>query len=155
MAKPNPNLPAPVMRLRSPTLQYLVDEAATEPGLLLACTIDVTTPAGRAAIIDLAGPADHDSQWLEDHPGTPIVGYCLGMAQLTSEAGEIVIEPALKLMTESGETVGFVSRGAVKSLDLIIALFGDGPWNPPLPFRVRRKTLKGGRQYLTLGVMPV
>lgn len=73
----------------------------------------------------------------------PTKYYLAHVAEFIAEDGEVVPMPRVILIGPSGETMPFVSEGAIRSLDLIRTLCGDGPWEPPLnisvvPVKTRR-----------------
>lgn len=48
------------------------------------------------------------------------------------------------LIQRDGETLAFVSQGILGSLDLIRALRGDGPYDPPIPVLVTEEKTRHG-----------
>lgn len=79
--------------------------------------------------------------------------YIAHVAEFVAEGGEVIPMPRVVLIGPAGETMQFVSEGAIASLDLIRSLMGDGPWEPPLPLSiVKVKTRRGFKTYrLALG----
>lgn len=56
----------------------------------------------------------------------------------------------LVLISPDLETLSFVSKGALETLDLIRLTKGDGPYDPPVPVTVKEIKLGGGRRMLKL-----
>lgn len=86
----------------------------------------------------------------------PTKYYLAHVAEFVDEGGEVWPMPRVVLIGPAGETLAFVSEGAIRSLDLIRSLCGDGPWDPPLPISVVQiKTRRSFRTYrLVLGSQP-
>lgn len=62
--------------------------------------------------------------------------YLAHVADLVDERGEVLYLPRVVLIGPELETLAFLSEGAIRSLDLIRSLCGQGPWRPPLPISV-------------------
>lgn len=79
--------------------------------------------------------------------------YLAHVAEFVDERGEVIPMPRVVLIGPAGEVLQFVSEGAIKSLDIIRSLCGDGPWAPPLPISVIKvRTRRGFFTYrLALG----
>lgn len=60
------------------------------------------------------------------------------------QTGEVVSHVRLALASPDGDTLSFVSVGAVVSWDLIRAVHGDGPYDPALPVLVKPEKTRGG-----------
>jgi hypothetical protein len=54
------------------------------------------------------------------------------------------------LINTDGDTLSFVSQGVVTSLDLIRALLGDGPFDPPVPVTFENIKTTAGRSILKI-----
>ena len=57
-------------------------------------------------------------------------------------SGESIDHVRTVLIDKDGETLSFVSMGVLGSLDLIRALRGDGPYDPPIPIVVTEATTR-------------
>lgn len=69
--------------------------------------------------------------------------------EITDDHGEC-LPPAVRvvLIDERNRTISFVSGGILRSLSVLVGVFGDGEWSPPLPLIVRAcKTRRGFRVY--------
>lgn len=79
--------------------------------------------------------------------------YLAHVAEFVDVDGEVIPMPRVVLIGPAGEVLQFVSEGAIKSLDVIRSLCGDGPWAPPLPISVVKvRTRRGFFTYrLALG----
>lgn len=52
------------------------------------------------------------------------------------------------LVVNGGDTLAFVSDGIVKGINLLVMVEGRGPWEPPLPIRIKQvDTRLGNRTY--------
>lgn len=83
----------------------------------------------------------------------PAKYYLAHVADFVAPDGEILPMPRMVLIAPDGQTLSFVSEGAIRSMDLIRSLCGDDPWDPPLQISVvPRKTRRGFFTYrLVLG----
>lgn len=54
------------------------------------------------------------------------------------------------LIDSQGRTASFGSDGIVKSLDMLIARRGPGPWNPPIKIKLAQIKLKSGHRTYAL-----
>lgn len=52
----------------------------------------------------------------------------------------------LILIDPEGETISFASVGANTSLDVIRSVYGDGPYDPPIPVLCREEKTRSGRR---------
>lgn len=59
----------------------------------------------------------------------------------------------LILVDNEGETLAFVSQGALGSLDLIRALRGDGPYDPAIPICVSEEKTRHGFRVFKLRIV--
>lgn len=94
---------------------------------------------GYAAAKFITDALASDSLRLDEASNTvfPTRYYLAHVCDYVAEDGEVLTMPRVVLIGPAGETMAFVSEGAIRSLDLIRTLLGDGPWNPPLPIRVQ------------------
>jgi hypothetical protein len=70
------------------------------------------------------------------------------------ETGEMVPTERMVLINKAGETVAFVSGGAITSIDNLTMIFGPAPWSPAIPVKLEEiKTRKGRRAYNLVPVM--
>lgn len=96
--------------------------------------------------------ADGTRTW-DQHTTEPFLLYTWGAQKVvlpaTAERDETEAVRVV-LIDPQGDTLAFASAGIVTSLDLIRALKGDGPYDPPLPVVVVRISTNGGRQILKL-----
>lgn len=60
------------------------------------------------------------------------------------DTGKTFTLPRVTLIDQDGETLSFCSVGVVSSLDLIRAVYGDGPWPDGLPVVCRREKTRAG-----------
>jgi hypothetical protein len=68
---------------------------------------------------------------------------------VNDQTGEVVPAARVVLETRTGKTLGFVSTGIVQSLNDVLRVFGDGPWDPsPLLTVIQEKTRKGRKTLL-------
>ena len=57
------------------------------------------------------------------------------------------------LIDVDGQTASFGSDGIVRALDMLIACRGPGPWNPPIPVRLKQYSTARGRRRYTLEIV--
>ena len=69
---------------------------------------------------------------------------------ISKRDGEVRLECRAVLVLEDDKTVGFVSRGVVKSLQLITDVCGLGPWKPALPLLLKSLPVEGGGRFFTI-----
>lgn len=66
------------------------------------------------------------------------------------KTGEITNPARIVLVTPEGDCYAFVSDFLGDSIDLIIASFGIGPWEPPIKLRVNESPTRSGFKVLTI-----
>lgn len=99
-------------------------------------------------------PATEDKA---DHMTTPFLvrHWAAKKTELISErSGEATTAIRLVLVSPEGKTLAFTSAGAVDSWDLVRAVKGEGPYNPPLGVTVHPVTTRSGRTMLRLRLAP-
>lgn len=125
---------------------FLWDPATAQRPMWTNCNVE--NVHGRRALMKMRCRADR--------PGDELVGQLVHVTHamvhevhLTKEDGaETVSLPRTVFFAADGSTLAFVSMGAYESLRFILAIYGQGPWEPPLPVRVRQvKTRSGFRTY--------
>lgn len=87
-----------------------------------------------------------------DKAGGDVIGQLLQVVNamvmevtLTKQdGGEVISLPRVSLATAEGLTVAFCSMGAYESLRFILSIYGQGPWEPPLPVRVLQVSTRSG-----------
>lgn len=139
------------------------------PGTAVAMVSTVVTPAASlskpdtplgARVQNFGGEHPKFAEWLflaeesgskepEQFYDVPflLVAWVAKKVELTDpDTSEPFSAVRLTLIDTMGETLSFCSVGAVSSLDLIRAVYGDGPWPEGLPIVCRREKTRNGYQ---------
>lgn len=75
---------------------------------------------------------------------------CVGVKYAADDDGAARHGIRTILVDVNGKTAGFGSDGIVRALDMLIGLFGPGPWSPSLVVKVVQLKLAGGHRLLSL-----
>lgn len=129
-------------------IRQLADDSVAVGAYVL--NFDPATPLGAELLFlsEEKGTRSFD-QHLE-HP-FPLSHWIAKKIELAdNETGEVQKMIRLVLISPEKETLDFVSIGAVASLDLIRTLYGDGPFDPPLPLIVKLEKTRSGFNLLRL-----
>lgn len=111
-------------------------------------------PDGDRLYMATLGEADFDA---DDLFGSTFLlsRYIVQRAEWKSDNGDGVrVGLRVTLIDCDGNTVSFGSDGIVRSLEMLIARRGPGPWNPPIPVRLKQIGLAGGRRFFVLQIAP-
>lgn len=140
--------PVPVTSLTPSAPNYQLDGG--EP--VYWSNLPEKTDEGRALILKCHADADlkgnemigkvFDTKWLMAHP-----------VEITDEkTGEITDAVRTVLVSPEGRTMSFVSSGILRSLRVMVMLYGRGPWDPPLPLEVKQINTRNSRRTFTLTI---
>lgn len=127
-------------------LSSLLDDGVRDDSLLLG--FDPSTPQGEMWLFAME---DDGSEQPGDYTKEPFQMSSWGgkrVALYDDKSREYMPVIRVVLIAQDGKTLAFTSDGVVASLDMIRALRGDGPYDPPLPVVVKEvKTRRGFRLY--------
>jgi hypothetical protein len=118
----------------------------------ILATFDTTTPEGKKLA--------YNCVQYHDAPALDMLNKEFGLANVlihsvsfvSDETGESVQEFRTVMIDHQGKTIGCVSRGILRSLAAIEAIFGPPPWNPPIFVEIRQQQGRSARRYYTLRV---
>ena len=80
-----------------------------------------------------------------------IANYVLHPAEMVNRTdGELVELERLVMITDKGETISTASASIVRGLKMLVALFGNAPFNPPINVIIKQHPGKNGNKFLTL-----
>lgn len=102
----------------------------------MSFNFDPTDQALGYLIDKIGDPATREDN---QHTTEPFMVVYWGMHKVMLAAkGDIPERPAVRmvLVDKDGETIEFVSKGVLTSMDAIRLRYGDGPYDPPLPVYV-------------------
>lgn len=114
--------------------------------------IPADDPDGDRLYMATLGEADFDA---DDLFGSTFLlsRYIAQRSEWKNDNGDGVrVGLRVTLIDIDGNTVSFGSDGIVRSLEMLIARRGPGPWNPPIPVRLKQIGLMGGRRYFVLQI---
>lgn len=103
----------------------------------------------------LAVDDDKTREWTQ-HTTEPFLLRTWGAHKVEKpdeETGEVRVWVRVVLIDAAGDTLSFGSKGILRSLDLLRALRGDGPYDPPLPIIIHHIPLADGKQYLKIRLL--
>lgn len=89
----------------------------------------------------------------DDQPpeGIEVVNFMAHRIEMVNQqTGEVTEPTRIVLVTPNNEAYGFVSDFLADSLDMLIAAFGNGPWEPPIKLRVNEQKTRKGFKVLTI-----
>jgi hypothetical protein len=89
----------------------------------------------------------------EDHLAEPFAVryWCAKKTELVAQATqELTASVRLVLISPDMETLAFNSTGAIESWDLVRAIHGDGPYDPPVKVLVHPVKTRTGRTMIRL-----
>lgn len=131
--------------LEQPATSFIRDDVA-EGSYLFG--FDPGIPANEPLVYACEQQATHEAS---QHLTEPFRLWCWAVKKVAvkdANSGDTIPAVRLVLIDPDGETLAFVSMGAVLSLDMLRQLKGDGPYDPPIPVYVREiKTRQGWRLY--------
>lgn len=132
----------------------MMDASVPDGALLFG--FDATDPANEMLVFAANDDATREPN---QHYQTPFMLYTWAVKHIILAADEKTAggpHARLVLMDKDGETLSFVSQGALSSFDLIRTMRGDGPYDPPLPILVgESKTRHGFRVFKLRIAAPV
>jgi hypothetical protein len=125
-----------------------------QAGPLFWTTLDATSDQGKALVMKAMGEPDVKADKVIGH--TFLCAHVLahGVEMEDAASGELREAVRSVLIGPEGRTLAFVSAGALKSLRLLIMLYGRGPWEPALPVKVNQVRTRKGFLTYTLTVDP-
>ena len=69
---------------------------------------------------------------------------------IDQKTGEAFDQIRVVLFDKNGKAYSFASTGIADSVNLLISVFGNGPWTEPMPHRVVESRTNSGRKMLSL-----
>lgn len=120
----------------------LLDDGVRDNSLLLG--FDAKSPEGEAWLFAMEDDASEEPGDYRDKP-FPMISWGAKRVPLYDDQSRDYL-PVVRvvLIGDGGRTLAFTSDGVVASLDMIRALKGDGPFQPPLNVIVREVTTRRG-----------
>lgn len=114
--------------------------------------IDYKSDEGKALIMKCHNEADAS--------GNDVIGKVWDTCQLLSHPVEITnsvtgeVSDCVRtvLVAPDGRTLSFVSAGVLRSLRILVMLYGRGPWKPALSLEVKQIQLKDSKRTYSLSV---
>ncbi len=94
------------------------------------------TPGFARLIFSCDEPATNDKADHLSEPFDVVYWHAKRIDLPNDKTGDLEPAVRLTLIGPEGETLSLVSSGAIDSMDRVRQIFGDGPYNPPLPLLV-------------------
>lgn len=131
---PSQQQPAPVADAKPAPQSWQLDQA----GANFWSNIDEATQQGKYLTLKCEGQADckaddvinkvWQTKWLFAKPAS----------KTDDKTGEVNDYILTVLVTPDGRTLSFGSAGVLRSLAVLVRLYGKGPWDPPLPLTLKQ-----------------
>lgn len=118
----------------------------------VATNIDLTGDAGLALVMKCQSQPTVPTDSMLNVPFPCKYYYAHPVEMNDQRTGEVLDRVRLVLVSPEGETCSFVSQGVIDSLDIVRRFKGDGPYNPPVRFKVSRQATRRGNTVLRLEV---
>lgn len=143
--EPATNLPAVIEKFEMVPLLDLADDRSKRN--VISTNFGNVGPRAAAFITQALANESLDLEGVGSNV-FPTRYYLAHVTDYVDDDGEVIPMVRVVLIGPQMETLSFVSEGAIRSLDLIRSLCGDGPWSPPLPISVVQvKTRRNRRTY--------
>lgn len=143
--EPTPNLPALIEKFEMVPLLDLAEDRTKRN--VISTNFGNVGPRAAAFITQALANQALDLEGVGSNV-FPTRYYLAHVTEYIDDDGEMIPMVRVVLIGPQMETLAFVSEGAIRSLDLIRSLCGDGPWNPPLPLSVVQvKTRRNRKTY--------
>lgn len=108
-------------------------------------------PRKRVRLLTQAtGPKDLTSEELETRVFQMRYWAVHTVEMVDRKSGEVTKNLRVVLISPTGEVVAFVSQGVVQSLGFFVSELGPGPYDPPLPVRVKAGRTAANMRVLSL-----
>ena len=136
-------------------ISSLLDDSVRDNSYLLGFPVD--TPEGKAMLFAMESDGTEKVEDYRDKPFPLIAWGCKRVPLYDDQSREYVPVIRTVLIGTGGITLAVVSDGIAASLDLIRALYGDGPFQPALSVIIKEaRTRRGHRLYKLIpeGVIP-
>lgn len=116
--------------------------------------LDIATMKGKVFAQKALSQADLNIDDLQDGTMFKMESCLIHDVELEDEnQGGLVTAKRVVLISPTGETVAFVSKGVYSSMRNIVGLFGIGPWHPPLVLKAKKVSTRKKRTTINLEVL--
>lgn len=118
----------------------------------MVTNLDLDNVAHKMFMINSAGVPDVDVDKLEGEP----FAFKFWMVEVATikneETGELNTVPRCTLFNADGEFMAFSAWSISRWLEKFVMGFGNGPYAPPIPIRIRRVSAGGNKQAFSVKV---
>lgn len=127
------------------------NENALTPQATLWTSLKGETPEEKIALFESINEAER----LSDHLNQVIKtqNLIVQAVDITDrQTGEVIPATRVILIDDKGKSYACVSEGIKSSLNLLMGIFGNPPWEPAIPLKAVKKRGNNGFEFLTLTV---